>query len=740
MGTGTPIRRRGATHRGSAVGVVLMILLALLAPLLTATPVAGADNGDAVADSVHVRIDSVTPANIRPDSVVSVSGVLTNRTSERFRDLQLRLQSDDPITSRVRLHLIESVPRTPEYSHQCRFSSWLHLGGTLEPHTTRAFSVACRARDLSIGATGVYPLLVNLNADRADGTTARVGEGYTVLSYFAGAAKHPAQVSWLWPIVGTPHRLVGSVDDPAVPVFADDTLATAFAPNGRYHRLVLAALNAPPAVALTLVLDPDVVDSARVMAQRSHPYLVEPAAGGTFRGTGAAAASTWLAMLRELVRRTNVTVAAVPYGDPDLVALSRVKDPGNTLALGYGLGSDVLRDVLGIKPPTLLAWPAEGAMDQNALVQLAPSQAYGFILDSSALPVSRNAITGGTAGLPSTSGARRALVSDEAVNTIAAQTSFPDGRAAATERFTAELAVIAATPNSPRTVVVVPRRNFVPGAYSKLLLQASVNVPFARSVAATDLLDQAAPARGALHYSKGVAGRELPTDLVSATYGLIANLDDFQTALDPTDAATRVTGISSAILRTTSCAWRYDRPEASLLIDNAHGALTALRQKVRINPPSKGIYSLSSSSGLLVVTVDNKLDYPVTVRVTAKPRQGVPFRATPVKQRIAAHAVATVRVPAKVESSGRFQAYLEISTPGDDGIPLGAQDPPLITLRSTAYGVVAVVITAAALTLLMVLMSRRLYQRLKRARSGPDEPPIDPASGAPVGAEPGLGS
>ncbi|MGI8869293.1 MAG: DUF6049 family protein [Mycobacteriales bacterium] len=744
-------RRRSPSQRWRrpvSVAALLAAVGALLsgAPLVGGTTRPAAAATDTVAASVKIRIDSVTPETITGDSVVTVTGALINQTAQRFRQLQIRLQGDDPVHTRAGLHQLERSPEAgttsaqgPAYPHTCRFTSF-ERAGALGPKATRAFAVSCPAKDLGLSSPGVYPLLVNLNAKTPTIPQARIGEGYTVLPYTGGIVTRPAQVNWLWPITGAPSRVVGSIDDPATPVFGDDHLAKAFARGGRLYSLVSAARNKPPPVHLTLAIDPDILESAAAMANTEHPYLVQPSTGSSTKGTGTRAAARWLAMLRSLTRAPNVTVAALPYADPDLVALTRQPESSTPiLSDAFARAPGVMQRLLGVPNAPVLAWPADGVMDSKALRVLAVTQANAFVLDAAALPTSADAIPGAAAKLPSTVGERNALVSDSSINALIAPRTFPTGQGVSVQEFKAELALIAtARPKTPRTVFAVPPRSFGPYGYTQLLMEASVNPPYSRSISYDGLLHTAPVDRGSLRYPRSVAVDELPADMLQQTYAAESNLADFQTAVKPADASTYLTNFYTAALRTTSGRWRGDPDAAQQITSDLQVSLQTLRGRVKVEPPSKGIYSLSSTSGRLVVTVDNQLNYPVTVRVTATPKHQVGFRAAPVVQQIGAHAVVTVRVPTTVESSGRFQAYLELHTPGPSGAggqPLGANTPPLITVRSTAYGAVSLVITGGALLLLLILMSRRLYGRFHHreppgaAASAPGGPPDGPAGG-----------
>jgi hypothetical protein len=69
----------------------------------------------------------------------------------------------------------------------------------------------------------------------------------------------------------------------------------------------------------------------------------------------------------------------------------------------------------------------------------------------------------------------------------------------------------------------------------------------------------------------------------------------------------------------------------------------------------------------------------------------------------------TVKVPAHVERSGRFQITVTLQTPG--GAALGKPVP--LRVHSTALGTVTLWITGSALAVLVAAILLRLYRRLR---------------------------
>lgn len=686
----------------SRLGLIAAIVLTALLPP-AASSAAPVDPSDP-STQVSVVVDSITPQVVKSDSTVRITGTLRNRTDSSFEDLIIRLQSGDPLTSRDALHTVDAADSDSYYPTLCDFSS---LPGTLAAHANKHFTVECSADELGLRARGVYPLMVNLNG--TDVTTARIGELRTFLPYFPKQPKAPTQVSWLWPIVDEPHRNEQGT-------FWDDSLADRFAPGGELYRRVQSALTATESIPLTLAIDPELVEAAMAMREGYQVGTTESAEPGT----GADAATQWLTDLARLVHRSNVEVIALPYGDPDIVALYRA-GLSDLVGQAYTRGAAVLAQApLNIDQPRTISWPADGTLNEIALDGLTAQRIDTVILDSDSLS--------GSGGTPvaelhtSSTPDKTALVADDSLSELTAPDDFSNGTAANVQRFLAELAVITAShPNQAQSVLITPPRRWQqPPAYSRAILDATSEVPWATAAPISTLASEEPTDHGQLRYSTEAGGAELAPTLTDGINQQIDRLKSFATILVPdTDSEQLLTPYYDALLRASSTAWRNGgRDGGEVFLNDARNQITVLQAKVFIVPPSNGTYSLASSDSPLLVTVENQLDVPVKVRIAiAAERAG--FRADQFTTNvIEPHKRDQSEVPTKVEQSGTFGADLQLRTL--DGQLLG--ESVKIQVRSTAYGTVALGITAGALALLLVLVARRIFLRVRAARSGAAEP------------------
>ena len=198
------------------------------------------------------------------------------------------------------------------------------------------------------------------------------------------------------------------------------------------------------------------------------------------------------------------------------------------------------------------------------------------------------------------------------------------------------------------------------------------------------------------------------------------------------DAAALLAGPLLAAIRLESTAWRYLPAVGRARADALLSGLTAITNSVALVVPSKGTYSLTSSDAPLIVTVRNDLDRQVRVRLTLSGvgSSAAGFSADDVGvQEIPPGTARTIQVPAHFERSGRFRVQISLDTP--DGGRIG--EPLVITVNSSAYGSVALIITFAAFGVLVLALLIRLIRRIKRGPAPKEarravDPPAEPTA------------
>ncbi len=267
------------------IGWLLATMLMVLVTTPTSVVAAAAPQGE-YASTLRFEVDSITPALVTEDaSTVVIRGSMINTGSEELTGVVARWQRGDAFqtTDEVRAEIDD--PGQPERV----MTSFAPVAEAIGAGETVDFAVRTDAftrprSGLGIQATGVYPVMVNVNASFASGPRdgARVGELHTLLTIGSvpdGTAPTGSRhaVSMLVPLVDRPHR------DPTG-AFFDDDLAALIAPGGRLED-VLSAAEAPglPAGAVTLAVDPELLEELQLMAAG---YTVGPFLFDITRGTG----------------------------------------------------------------------------------------------------------------------------------------------------------------------------------------------------------------------------------------------------------------------------------------------------------------------------------------------------------------------------------------------------------------------------------------------------------------------
>ncbi len=713
----------------------------------------------------------------RPDEPFQVAGRLVNCGGEPVRDLEVRLGVGPRLISRSAVAQADDEPvagarRLAQPVEQAE----------LAPGATAAFDLRLPVSQLRLGtANGVFPLTVQARARvGAERPRLQVGLAHTFLPWFPDGPIAPTRLAWVLPLVDEPRlgpdevmlddTLDGLLDpeqpDPAQPDPAQPE-------RGRLQRLLVAGrtgsagacdLAAMPsegaardlatgcrrdAVPMTYAVDPDLLYSVEAMtAAGGYPVLER---GKRVVKQPSAHAVQWLASLREAATAPGAErsdVLALPYGDPDVVALSRPDSPvRDDVEALRRLGSTVTEQLLGAEALRSVAWVPPGPLGRS-VDALAGGEVRTLLLDAGALPEA-DPLLGRTPNartvLPSSIGDIGALVVDEPLSSLLE----PDptapgwqGPRLAEQRWIAEVAALAAErPSTSRTVVVAPRRgaDVVPSVLAGAIADTG-RLPFlcpvslSAAAAGTEQcqppgtagpLDTQAPAepdpRGT-PLLRTEDDRELGPQQVRGLGEVRAASDQFtdQVLLAGSDpAATTKARWLRARGRAASTAWRDDPQGGRRLLELLVQDVTAMRSKVRL---LGGPVTLTGTAGTLQLTVQNELDQPVNVGVGLPPTGVARLESSDTALQVVPPAIAVpVRVRVEARTSGRFTVQATLLDA--EGQPFGALVP--LSVRSTQYGRVALAVTGAAAAVLMVAAGARIVRRALR-RSVPRTAP--PAS------------
>lgn len=698
------------------LGGVIAAAVALVAGL-PATGSAAPATGPAPQVSVTLR--TFEPHDVKADSAIRVSAVLRN-TGTSTGPLVVRLRRGLVLDTRGELQATDTtVPTTATATGAVQQLAGLDAGQSVPvTYETTAADLGLPGRGL-----GVYP--VALTVQRADDGV-ELGRLSTLLPYLP-AGISGTRVTLLWPLLDRPHRLTGA---PAgrPEIFTDDLLARSVAAGGRLDTLLGAAERVTGKVRLTLLVDPETIEALDRMAS---PLGYRVVSGSrTVPGQGTAAAKAWLDRLRAIVPKH--LLVATPYADPDVVALER----GGNSALGRIQTPDLEATgrVLGVLPTTRLSWPPDGQLTGSALDDVVAQGAGAVVLDPTALAGSAavNAAgrtPSGLSPLPALSGQAVALVPDPVVQDLLASGSPKKGGPAggprlAEQRLLAELAMITAeAPNDSRTIVLAPPRRWDPSpAYARALAADLTTIPWLTGVDALQAAGGEPVDRGALVYPADARRHELPARQLADLGSVQSQVADFRNALSNEDAAAVLAPYGDAVRRAGSSAWRTATPAGQAYVSALLRQIGALRGRVAVSTSATGDYTLASSDSPLLLTVQNRLSVPVSVRIRLTTPAGFETKDVGVQQ-VPPNGKRSVQVQVSVQRTGTFPVKVQAVTPS--GGALGQE--VTLSVRSTAYGGLALGITGLAFAVLVLAVLLRLYRRWRARRT---QPPI--AAGSPA--------
>jgi hypothetical protein len=738
--------------RWQAAGRAVAVLALLTLTTPTTTPAAADPTPTPSAlppeSPLQVVVTTLLPRAPQPDDAVEVQGFIRNVGTQPVTRMVVRLRVGDRVRTRGGLHEADTDRPLTTY----RANTTVELG-SLSPDAQVRFDIRTDVNALGLSGLGVYPLDVEARGNVGGGSE-RLGLTPTWLPFFGGDPVQRTRVAVVWPLVDEPRQDVDTT-------LRDDELATSLSSQGRLGRLLAAARAAEvrdcqgpahkrngtvtPAPTrcetthVTYAVDPDLLFAASTMTS---PYKVR-AGSKTVPGTGEAAATAWVASMREGAARSKVL--ALPYADPDITALTRSGGFNDDVARAALLAVTEVRDTLSVEPLENAAWPPAGPVTSAATDALALVGARAFVLDPSAYgqPDSEPDRTPSARTVLSTSSAGttlEGLVTDTYLSDLVAGGLAQDlGPRIAEQRFLAETAIIAAeAPGLSRTLVIAPERrgDVVVGAAAAALRDlgrvpwlcpvslAAVAAGNERCAGRPGVKSPAPVDRGPLSTART---GELPQAYL---YGIGQDRDQASQLTDAVlsdrpavqqQVAAIKTRLRRAVARAESSAWRIHPAVGRATAAALHREVRKLVDKIRVYG---GQVLLTSTSGTLQVSLENRLDVPVVVKVGFEaPGDALVRTETGLIEVTPGNAV-PASVHAVTQKSGQFvvtaQIYDREGKPFNPGPPGMASGTAEVIVRSTGYGRLALAVTAGGAGVLLVAAGVRI---VRRALSSTPPPP-----------------
>lgn len=728
--TGPRGRRTHRLRSGRIARVVLTATLAALPTLVAALPggsptPAAAQGG---AGPIQVSLSSITPIAPQPGDTLAIAGTLSNTSAEEVDNLTVQLEyGTSALIGRGTFDSYAADPSGDLASNptpmQVASSSTVSLHDlTLGAGDSEPFTLSVPIDSLYLGDFWQVRELALVATGEADFVTATVGQLRTFLPYAprdAAIGRDRLNLAWLWPLVDRPHRGVS-------PTWLDNGLAPELANGGRLNSLVDAALKAGQLrgakkhttlqdVPVTFAIDPMLLDDVNTMRSAYQVATGDPKKPAA--GTGQADATTFLSDLRTATTQGNVI--ALPYGDPDIAADVR---SGLSTLLGLAItgGNSIMSRLLTSATIVNTAWPPGGLLDQRSVDALIGNGTVdSLLLSDQALPLPEepSATPSAHASLSTDAGTLDAVLSDSELSAAVNAGAQPGADSVlATQRTLAETLMIEAElPSIQRYIVIAPARRWAPSAaYADALLADTGKVPWLHPVTVSQVLAspvEAAVERAPLTYPGSAKRAELSPSYMDDIASLQQTIADVSSILPASDRSTLP--YTAALLRATSSAWRNDPVTRGQQYDAIKSAVEQALGSVHIASRPGSRITLTSHGGQFPVTIANDLDVPVNVTVELEPTPRLTFAHGGREQRtIPPHQRLAVDFRATAKTSGVFPIKVHLLTP--EGRPYGRVIQ--LFVRSTVYGTITLVITAAAAGLLLLAAAVRLTRRALASR------------------------
>lgn len=635
-----------------------------------------------------VTLSSIEPAVVPQQGPITISGTVTNRSAEPWRDIKVYpFASSRPITSRSSLQEALGTSEGSVVGHRF-FDDQQAVAsiGDLAVGQSAAFQLVLPRRILPIPSTpGVYWVGAHALGANAKGNDS-LSDGRARTFITQAAARQPSTpVALVLPVRANAERTAdGRVD-------AEKRWSRLVSPGGRLDRIE-GLLATAASQSVNLLIDPNVTDVVANVAVGNPPAQL----GGPGPKEGAhpdQLATEWLDQFHDLAQQQFAL--RLPYADPDVAALARTR-PDVLRATERLAALSLEAQQINAKP--LLA-PGDGTFEGKLLARIG---AATLLLDSDSTEEPLN-----TSDYTTASKAHLVFADELIAN------GGPDGGTSPNNPYdalglrqlilaTAFLQQDLVKPGADiPTLVVNPPRLWDPGTgWRAANFFTGLRQPWLRLVP----LPTTGKTRftGTLDHAAEV---EVPADNVAVARKGIHQAQIFGDLLSEQNNA-RLTFAGAALAATSYDARNHPRLTRRAA-DTANDWVAEQLNRVAIT--GNDFVTLSGGTGPVSVSIVNGLDHPIEVGlkpITTSPKVVVkvpdPVRLEP-KQR------ASVKVQIETSTVGVQEIGLAPAT--TEGQVLG--EPFTFNLRTSQVGLLIWVIMFAGAGLLLVMIVRRIIRRVR---------------------------
>ena len=726
-----PAKISRRTLTAAAVGAVLAA--AAVGPLVLSSPAYAAGQVHASdqarrstsaravqSSAVSIAIDSMSPQYAGRGQTVTVTGTVTNTSSQTLAGLQVQLfSSATPFSTR---YSMDAYLTNPADANVIQAGDPFPVPASLRPGATAQWHASFQVDALGMSAFGVYPLAAQVQ-DMAGNL---VASDQTLLPFWQSDAGdiQRLKVAWVWPLIDQPHHQICDA-------LTDNSLASGLAPGGRLLGL-LAAGQSHPDADLTWAIDPALLGDAQTMTAPYHVGSAVNCLGTTSYPASSVAypaspaARNWLSGLRQVT--TSQQTFITPYANVDTSALVHhglTGDLANAYTEGGTTASSVLGGASGASLGTSVAWPEGGLADLSVLTALASTEHVSTaVLSSGEMPQTdpADAEENAVASISTITGVTmNVLLADDTIAGMLKASSGMSSQSAqfaTAQRFLAETAMIVAqAPETGRSVVVTPPSDWDPTqALASALLAETVHAPWLQPTTLKNLVSAKGKDSAAGHLSRQpppankVSKTELNGHYLRTVSSLDGQLSLYEGILYQPPPG-RLLALDEAVSAAESCSWRGARiGQGVALAGQLSGYLHDAVSNVKII--TSGQVVLGGTSGSVPLSIKNYLHQAVQVRLTAMVSDR---RLTIGKFKgvvtIQPGLVALVRLPVSGATAG--STIIQFHLTSNDGSPLQG-DGTALTVHSTRYGRAILALIAAAIGVLVLSSGYRSVRKWLR--------------------------
>lgn len=667
----------------------LIALFLLAVSLLAAAPPASAQSS-ADEQRVAIEFSAMEPALPGPDDTITLRGKVTNTSNGDLSSGQVIFWSNrdrPPITDGDSFETaVGSGPASPLGERSVEkpenlFPLTSDAEPTLAPGQSRDFEVRSSVRDLQLSASGGVHLIgvhVRGQLNRKGNVTLGRARMFVPIAGSREPAPRSGEVTSVVALSSQPTMIRPGI-------FINDNLTDELGTGGRL-RVLLESARRPD---VSWIIDPALITELEAMARG---YQIE--SDGKFTpGAGQAAAQQWLADFDEL---DSTAGYRSPYGTPDVAALAH-NSGQRALQASKAAGDEVERT----RSLPLMGFTRGGELDAEALAtmeSLDPVAVLTSTADSSQTllePVTKAPLVRYSAG------------------TFAGgpgpdpRTTVPQVR----QRLLAESWIDAGSSN-PQTLRMIDES-------ADAIADASADAPWVRRVRLQQLLaGEPGEWSRQFNYTDQMRQRELrPQQLQGLTNLASAYASISELMVDP---STNDRVARAALARSSSSWWRGNNDGFLTFIDPQFVDVNSTLGGGRISLTVQKQFVMSGSSGNFPVTVNNRMDQPIRLKL---------HFVSQLPQRLSVEPVDSIEVPPgqsqtvpihpRAVGNGPVQVSAQLTTVS--GVPVGKRQT--MTIDATNLGAVGWVIVIVSGAVLLATTALRIRQVRRERQSQETKPP-----------------